>query len=129
MKLQTWLKSEVGYGEELVRSAIAGGRSAGEKALAAQPLHSVLGNSARTSLPWVTMGASLGLLASCFGHRRMSRRTAAVVGLLLGGMIGFGANVAVANRQLTEETVRGALKNVNAIRDAHWLAHNPIDYA
>lgn len=128
MELQTWLKSEVEYGEELVQSAIAGARSAGEKVLAAECLGTVLGRSTWTSLPWATVGASIGVLASSWGSKRHSPRRAVLFGLL-GAALGFGATVAVSTRHLTEETVRGAVRNVNTVRDAHWLAKNTIDYA
>jgi hypothetical protein len=128
MKLQTWLKSEVGCGEEYVRSAITGARSARDKALASQPASTVLGRSALTSLPPAAMGAFVGLLAGHCGSKRHSVRNAAVFGLL-GAAIGFGTNMALSTRYVTEETVRGAVKNINTVRDAHWLAKNPIDYA
>ncbi len=123
MALATWLKSEVGYGEQLVRSAVEGARAGSGNN--AEPLRSVLVRSARASWPWLMVGASIGLLASRLGNRR-SKAGAAVCGVLLGAAVGFGANMA---RQLTEDTVRGAMKNVNSVRDAHWLATHPIDYA
>jgi hypothetical protein len=129
MTLQTWVKSEVGYGEELVRSAIAGGRSARDHALGSEPAERVLQRSARGSVPWVTMGASIGALAAYLGARRRSGPTAAMLGLMLGACVGFGTTMALNTRHVTGETVRGAMKSVNAARDAHWLAKNPIDYA
>lgn len=123
MALETWLKSEVEYGGELVRCAVAGARTAGE------PVGAVLARSARASWPWLTVGASIGLLASCLGNRRKSRAGAAVCGVLLGAAVGFSANVAFSTRQLAEDSVRGAMRNINGVRDAHWLAKHPIDYA
>jgi hypothetical protein len=129
MTLQTWVKSEVGYGEELVRSAITGGRSARDHALGSEPAEQVLQRSARSSVPWVTMAASVGALAAYVGARRRSVPAAAMLGVLLGAVVGFGTTMAWSTRHVTEETVRGAVKSVNAARDAHWLANNPIDYA
>jgi hypothetical protein len=128
MKLHTWLKSEVGYGEELVRSAVVGGRSARDKALAPQPAGLVLARLARTSLPRAAVGASIGVLASYSRNKHWSKRDAALFGLL-GAVIGFGANMVLGTREITGETVRGAMGSVRTVRDAHWLEKNPIDYA
>jgi hypothetical protein len=128
MKPHTWLESEVGYGEELVRSAVVGGRSARDKALAPEPAGLVLARLARTSLPCAAMGASIGVLALYSRSKRRSARSAVAYGLL-GGLIGFVANMALSTRQITGETVRGAMRSVRTVRDAHWLGKNPIDYA
>lgn len=128
MKLHTWLESEVGYGEELVRSAVVSGRSARDKALAPEPAGLVLARLARTSLPCAAMGASIGVLALYSRSQRRSARSAVAYGLL-GGLIGFAANMALSTRQVTEETVQGAMRGVRTVRDAHWLEKNPIDYA
>jgi hypothetical protein len=126
MEIETWLKSEVGYGEELIRAAVTGARSAQEKAFAEEP--AVLRCSARGSLPWAVIGASMGLVALYWGSRRKSAQSAAAFALL-GAVVGFSTNMAFSTRQLTGKTVRGAMKNINTVRDAHWLAKNPIDYA
>jgi len=128
MKPHIWLKSEVGYGEELVRSAVVGGRSARDKALAPEPAGLVLARLARSSLPYAAMGASIGVLALYARSKRRSARSAVEYGLL-GGLIGFVANMGLSTRQITEETVRGAMSSVRTVRDAHWLEKNPIDYA
>jgi hypothetical protein len=128
MKAQTWLNSEVAYGEELIRSAIAGGRSARDKALAPEPASVALARSAQTCLPWAAMGASIGILALYSRTKRSSAPRAVAYGLL-GGLFGFVANMVLSTRQITAETVRGAMRSVNTVRDVHWLQKNPIDYA
>ncbi len=129
MTVRSWIKSEVGYGEELVRSAIAGGRCARDKALGPEPAGAALARSLRNALPWLTVGASIGFLGLCWRGKRRSPPAIAVFGLLLGAVAGFGTSMTVSTWHITEETVRGAMKNVNTVRDAHWLANNPIDYA
>jgi len=126
MRHEAWLKSELEYGHDLVHSALQGARSAGEHALTTAPVGAVLARSARASLPWAAIGASAGLLYSARKHEPIRNR--ALFGIL-GAVIGFGTNVALSTRPLTTEIVHGAVRNINTVRDAHWLARHPIDYA
>ncbi|MGA8489625.1 MAG: hypothetical protein WB711_04335 [Terriglobales bacterium] len=48
---------------------------------------------------------------------------------LLGGAIGLAAGIAWESRSLTASAASGALKSIGKIRDEHWLAKHPIDYA
>jgi len=48
---------------------------------------------------------------------------------LLGGAIGFGASVVRENRRLAASVAFGALRNIDRVRDEHWLERHPIDYA
>jgi hypothetical protein len=125
---EPWLKSELEYGRDLIHSAVEGARSAGEHALATKPVGAVLARSARASLPWAAIGASVGLLAVYPARRHESIRNGLLFGLL-GAVIGFGTNVALSTRPLTGEIVHAAVRNINTVRDAHWLAKHPIDYA
>ena len=128
MSLKTWLNSELQYGKQLVRSAKVGGVTARDKALAPEPAGLAFVRFARCSIPWAAMGATVGILASCPAVKRNSARRITAFGAL-GGLIGLGANMALSTRYITQETVRGAIRNTNTVRDAHWLARNPIDYA
>jgi hypothetical protein len=128
MRHEPWLKSELEYGRDLVNSAVEGARSAWERALATEPVGTVLAQSARASLPWAAMGASVGLLAVYSARKHRSIRNQVLFGVL-GAVIGFGTNVALGTWQLTGEIVHGAVRNINTVRDAHWLAKHPIDYA
>jgi hypothetical protein len=47
----------------------------------------------------------------------------------LGGAVGFVASFAWSSHTLAETVARGALKNIAAVRDQHWLKGHPIDYA
>jgi hypothetical protein len=128
MRHEPWLKSELEYGRDLIHSAMQGARSAGEHALATEPVSTMLARSARASWPWAAVGASVGLLAVYPARKHESIRNGLLFGVL-GAVIGFGTNVVLSTRPLTGEMVHGAVRNINTMRDAHWLAKHPIDYA
>ncbi len=128
MKFDEWLKSEVTYGRELVHSAVEGARSGRQQILASEPVGDVLTRSARLSAAAGALGASLGLIAVAVGMRRKSMRSAVGFGLV-GAVLGFSSSMAFCTRDLTSGMAQGALSKVNAVRDAHWLARHPIDYA
>jgi hypothetical protein len=44
-------------------------------------------------------------------------------------MIGLVVGLAWKTRELTASMGRSALKEMNAVRDQHWLENHPIDYA
>jgi hypothetical protein len=74
------------------------------------------------------IGAAVGVLsARAFGNRRSASTVA--LGAVIGSMVGCGAAVAWKSRGLVLPAALGALREVNAIRDARWLETNPIDYA
>ena len=121
-----WLKSNLDYGKSLVDSGVEGARSAGTTMLNGECLGSVLSHSAHKSWPSAVVGAGLGILCGLAGRRKTSAVFACG---LLGGAAGFGAGLAWETRRLTESMARGAMKQMNGVRDAHWLERNPIDYA
>jgi hypothetical protein len=128
MKHEPWLKSQLVYGHDLIHSAVEGARLAEVHARTTKPVGALLTRSARASLPWAAVGASVGLLAVYSVRKHQSVRNQILFGLL-GAVIGFGTNVALGTRQLTGEMVHGAVRNINSVRDAHWLAKHPVDYA
>ena len=128
MNLDAWLKSGVGYGWDLIRSALEGARSGGDEIQEEESPGSVLLRSARTSLALSVAAASVGLLAGYWVSRRKSARKAGAFGLA-GAAIGFAGGMAWGTRHMTGEMARGAIRKMDAARDAHWLARHPIDYA
>jgi hypothetical protein len=128
MRHEPCLKSQLEYGRDLIHCAVEGARSVRNHALATESVGTVLARSARASLPWAAIGASVGLLAVSSAARHKSIRNQVLFGLL-GALVGFGTNVAFSTRQLTGGIVHGAVRNINTARDAHWLAKHPIDYA
>jgi len=128
MRQEPWLKSQLEYGNDLIHSAVEGARSAEEHARTTKPVGALLTRSARASLPWAVIGACVGLLAVHSVRKHQSIRNQLLFGLA-GAALGFGTKAALSTRQLTGEMVHGAVRSVNSVRDAHWLAKHPIDYA
>jgi hypothetical protein len=128
MKFDEWLKSEVEYGRSLMHSAVEGARKGRDQALACQPVSEVLTRSARKSAACGALGASLGVIAVYMSVKHKPVRYAVGFGLL-GAVIGFGGSMALSTRELTSGMARGAFTKMNTVRDAHWLARHPIDYA
>jgi hypothetical protein len=127
MSCDWWLKSGIAYGCDLVRSAVEGARSA-EEQIPGESRRSILIRSARTSLAPSVTAASLGLLTGYLAGKRGSTHNAVVFGLL-GAVIGFAGGMVWGTRCMTGEMARGAIKKMDATRDAHWLAKHPVDYA
>ncbi len=128
MDLREWSKSSADYGRKLANSGFEGARSGGEKFLDGEPLAPFLSESVRRALAPAALGACLGVLSSYPGGRQKFVGRALALGLL-GGAIGFGAGVAWENRCLGASVASGAWKNIGRVRDEHWLAKHPIDYA
>jgi hypothetical protein len=128
MNLDRWLKSGIGYGLDLIRSAVEGARSAGEQIHEQESPRSALIRSARTSLAPSLAAASLGLVAGYWVSRGKSAHKTVVFGLA-GAVLGFAGGMAWSTRRMTGGMARGAIKKMDATRDAHWLSKHPIDYA
>lgn len=117
-------KGDLSYVRELASAGVEGVADARREA------------KIRLFTPWTAMILSapvaLGISAGAFrthwfGKRKTS--SAMALGGLLGGVLGCGAAVAWASRDLMAAASRGSARRVQAVRDAHWLAANPIDFA
>lgn len=128
MTLREWSKSSAGYGRELVNSGIEGARSGREAFLHGESIRPLLDESVRGALKPAFLGACLGMLGSYPRNREQSLSKAFAFGLL-GSAIGFGAGVIWESRHLTASAACSALRNIHRVRDEHWLARHPIDYA
>ncbi len=128
MDVREWSQSEVEYGRKVLDSGLEGARSAREAFLDGRPLTPFLSESFRKALKPAALGALLGVVSSCPGSRRRSAGSVLALGLL-GGTIGFGAGMIWHLRHLTGSIASGALKNIDKVRDEHWLERHPIDYA
>ncbi len=73
-------------------------------------------------------GAPIGILGVCLVRKGRSGR-AALVGGLVGGVLGFGGGFAWGSREAVAVIARQAAKNLGTVRDAHWLEKHPIAYA
>jgi len=128
MNPDAWLKSGIAYGWDLLCSAVEGARSAGEQIHEERSPRSVLVRSARSSLAPSVAAASLGVVAGYWVSRRKPAHHAVTFGLL-GAVIGFAGGMAWGTRHVSGGIARGAIKKMDAARDAHWLTKHPVDYA
>lgn len=83
--------------------------------------------AAAASMP-AAIGAAAGALGAGLITNRRSRSYRAAA-RLIGTLLGCGVAVAWSSRSAIVPAVRLAGKRVNSVRDAHWLATHPIDYA
>ncbi len=128
MKTPDWVKSSFGYGRNLAGSGWEGLRLAERAALGGASVGSVLAAALRESWLPAAVGAYVGALGAALGHRRKPNYGALAGATLLGGVIGLTTGMAWGTRRLTGDMARGARRNINAARDAHWLEKHPIPY-
>ena len=74
------------------------------------------------------IGAAIGALSTRLPKKRRSASRAAI-GSVVGSIVGCSAALAWGSRRSFVPAARGALRGLNAARDAHWLEANPIDFA
>lgn len=127
MGLRTWSRSEVEYGRKVLNLGLEGARSGREAFLSGKPLTPFLSKSLRKALKPAVIGAGIGVLGGCSSERKSIGRVLAFG--LLGGALAFGGSVVWQSRRLAASAARGALRNIDQVRDEHWLEKNPIDYA
>ena len=123
MKIPKSLQSDVTYVKDLVGAGWAGIDSARKESR--EPL--ITPAFKRTVWLPIAVGTTLGVLAAYSKSSRKTRR--AVLGGLVGSVVGFGGGVAWASRRVTGAAARRAIGEVNTVRDARWLRKNPIAYA
>jgi|SRR5271167_4560721 len=128
MDLRSWSKSSAEYGRRLLDSGIAGARSGRETFLNGDSIAPFVSDSLRSAVKPAVLGACIGVLGSYPACRQRSIVKALAFGLL-GGVIGLGAGLAWESRRLTASAAGGALRSIGRVRDEHWLAKHPIDYA
>jgi hypothetical protein len=129
MTFGRWIKSNFDYGRTLVTSGWEGARATGKMTIEGVPAAVVLIRSARTSCMPALVGAYIGALGAALGNRRKRAYGIITLSTTLGAVIGFTTGMAWGTRHLTGGMVQGARKKIDAVRDAHWLEKNPIDYA
>ena len=128
MNLYKWSKANADYGLRLLDSGIEGARSGQEAFLKGQPLTPFLNDSVRSACVPAVLGACIGVLGSYSPYRQKSITRTLAFGLL-GGAAGLGACLVWENRRLTASVAENALRSIGKVRDEHWLAKHPIDYA
>jgi len=116
------LKSELTYVRNLVEAGWNGARSARRKA------DGTGRTPARALLAPAAIAAGIGALSTSFGKGRRSGKSLIVAGCI-GSAVGLSAGVAWASRGSAGPAARGAIREINAVRDARWLEKHPIAYA
>jgi hypothetical protein len=128
MGLRTWSKSNLEYGRKVLDSGLEGAHTGREAFLNGRPLTPFLHESVSSAWKPAVLGACVGALAGYPGNRHKSTNRMFAFGIL-GATFGFVAGVAWGSRDFTASVARGALRNMEKVRDAHWLENHPIDYA
>ena len=129
MKLTTFIRSNTDYSRNLLHAALLGARSAQEHAFDGEAMGRVMANSTMNSFGWAVMGALAGGAAGArLRNKQQPESDSTVSGTLIGAAFGLGTGFLWSTRPLTGVVVRGAKKSVDAVRDANWLAHNPINF-
>ena len=127
MNFSQWTKSSSDYGRRLLTSGLAGARSGEEEFLNGNPISPLLNESARNSVTAAALGASIGLLGGLCTNRKCAGK--AIACGVAGAAIGLAAGVLWEGRRFGASVISGALKNIEKVRDEHWLEKHPIDYA
>ena len=128
MKIGESIKSNVGYVKDLVGSGLEGAGTFRKAALEDSDVASEWSDTAHESWIPALIGVALGALGGYFIDDRRSARNA-VVGGLVGGAVAIGGHLAWGSRHVTGAMARGAARNINSVRDQHWLSKNPVTYA
>jgi hypothetical protein len=128
MNLREWVTSIVGYGRELAGSGLQGASQGRAEFLNGGPISPFLADVNKKALKLATLGACVGVVGGYLGRKNRPAVRAVAFGAL-GGAVGFAAGFAWSSHNLAESVARGAMTNVAAARDRHWLKGHPIDYA
>jgi len=128
MKLRERIASIVGYGRELAGSGLQGASHGRAAFLNGGPISPFLADANQHALKLAALGACVGVLGGYLARKRQPAVRTIACGAL-GGAVGFAAGFAWSSHTLAESVARGALTNVAATRDQHWLKRHPIDYA
>jgi hypothetical protein len=123
MRILPTLKSEAVYARDIVKAGLDAASSVRKT-----PPGDSLARVSQSALLPAALGAAVGILGVYLG-RKGRAGNAAVLGGLVGCALGFSGGVAWGTRARTGAAARGAMLNVQAVRDAHWLEKNPIAYA
>lgn len=128
MKSIESMTNKVAYGRKLANAGLTGIRTGQQTAFPDQPFSALVVESLRDSLILAAVGACLGLLRP-YVTRRHNRLPRALAGGAIGSALGFCAGFAWKTRAATSGLVHSARKEMDRVRDEHWLEMNPIDYA
>lgn len=128
MKNLESMTNTVAYGRKLANAGLTGIRTGQQTAFPDQSFSALLVDSLRDSLALVAVGACVGVLRPYLTRRR-NRLPRALAGGVVGSALGLCAGFAWKTRAATSGLVHSARKEMDRVRDEHWLEMNPIDYA
>ena len=128
MKLTTFIQSNTDYSCSLIHAALSGARSAQEHSMDREAMGKLMAKSTVNSFGWAVMGAIAGAAGARIYNKQQPEVDSTLSGALLGAAFGLGTGLLWNTRPLTQVAVRGAKKSVDAVRDANWLARNPINF-
>jgi hypothetical protein len=121
-----WVRNSFSETRDLIGSTMEGTntalRSAGPDAVPA------LSRAVRHSWGAAALGACIGVAGGILNDDRKPAR-GAIVGGFLGAAVGLSAGIAWNARSVISSIAGSAARNTGQLRDAHWLARNPINYA
>ena len=128
MKVSTYIRSNTDYSRSLFLAALNGARTAQENSMDRQQMGKFMTKSTVNSVGWAVMGAIAGAAGARMRNKQQPEFDSTVSGALLGAAFGLGTGLLWNTRPLTQVVMRGAIKSVDAVRDANWLARNPINF-
>ena len=128
MKSLESMTNTVAYGRRLANAGLTGIRTGQQTASPDQSFSALLADSLRDSLMLAAVGACVGLLRP-YVTRRRNRLPRALAGGAVGSALGLCAGFVWKTRAATSGLVHSARKEMDRVRDEHWLEMNPIDYA
>ena len=111
------------YARKLANAGSSGVHS-GWKAFTGPALSMLVRDSAQDSVKLAAVGACIGLLFSYLMHRPHRFANAITFASL-----GLCAGIAWKTRTVSSSVACSALKEIDRVRNEHWLEMNPIDYA
>jgi hypothetical protein len=126
--ISRWVRTNVDYGRSLLVAGYDGAVSTRQQALRGEPVATMLTRSAGHSWMPAVVGACAGALGTQFSNKQKSMNGLTVVGALLGAAVGFCTGLAWNTRHVTGTLAQAAVKATGPVRDAHWLARNPVNY-
>ena len=128
MKSLESMTNKVAYGRKLANAGLTGIRTGQQTASPDQSFSALLVDSLRDSLMLAAVGACVGLLRP-YVTRRHHHLPRALAGGAVGSALGLCAGFAWKTRAATSGLVHSARKEMDRVRDEHWLEMNPITYA
>jgi hypothetical protein len=121
-----WVKNSLNETRDFIGSTVEGANSAFKHA--GPETGPAFSQAVRHSWAAAAIGACIGVAGGIVNDDRKPAR-GAVVGGFLGAAVGLSAGIAWNARSVISAIADSAAKNAVQLRDAHWLARHPIDYA